>query len=55
MYMYILNIVILESCSILIDSLLFGGGGGLFEIGRPRSGGGWKIFGRRWTRGVGGS
>ena len=28
MYMYILNIVILESCSILIDSLLFGEGGG---------------------------
>ena len=29
------------------------GGGVTFEIGRPRSGG-WKNFGRRWTRGVGG-
>ena len=27
--------------------------GGLFEIRRPRSTG-WKDFGRRWTRGVGG-
>ena len=28
-------------------------GEGSFEIGRPRSTG-WKNFGRRWTRGVGG-
>ena len=31
-----------------------GKGGGSFEIGRPRSTG-WKDFGRKWTRGVGGS
>ena len=54
MYKYILNIVILESCSILIDSLLFGeGGGGCLKLD-VQGQGGWKIFGRRWTRGVGG-
>ena len=29
-----------------------GGGGGSFEIGRPRSRG-WEHFGRRWTGGEG--
>ena len=39
--MYILNIVILESCSILIDSLLFGeGGGGCLKLDVQGQGGG---------------
>ena len=38
--MYILNIVILESCSILIDSLLFGEGGGCLKLDVQGQGGG---------------
>ena len=37
----------------MIGYHLGGGGGGSFEIGLPRSRG-WKKFGRRWIREVGG-
>ena len=37
----------------LTDWLSFGKGGDSFEIGLPRSRG-WKNFGHKWTRGVGG-
>ena len=43
-------IVILGSCFLLTDCLLFGERGS-FEIGRSRSRG-WKNFGRRWTWGM---
>ena len=46
-------IVILGLCFFLIDWLSFGEGGSLIEIGRPRLKG-WRNFGCRWTRGVGG-